>query len=123
MIVRSKKVPQADHPITILANPSRVVAFVAGRPIADSQGALTLNESSYPAVQYFPRRDVEMSLLTRTDHQTFCPYKGDCTYYSISAGGKHLVNAAWSYEEPFESVAQIRDYLAFYRDRVDIEED
>jgi uncharacterized protein (DUF427 family) len=116
------KLPNPDHPITISANPSRVAAFVAGQRVAESQGALTLTESSYPPVQYFPRQDVDMSLLTRTDHRTYCPYKGDCTYYSISAGGKHLVNAAWSYEEPFESVAQIRNYLAFYRDRIDVKE-
>jgi uncharacterized protein (DUF427 family) len=120
MTARSMKFPNPDHPITVSANPSRVAAFVAGERIAESQGALTLNESSYPAVQYFPRHDVDMSRLIRSDHRTYCPYKGECTYYSISAGGKYLANAAWSYEEPFESVAQIRNHLAFYPDRVDI---
>ncbi|HKD21149.1 MAG TPA: DUF427 domain-containing protein, partial [Rhizomicrobium sp.] len=74
---------------------------------------------SYPAVQYIPRKDVDMSLLARTDHATYCPYKGDCSYYSIGAGGPRSANAVWSYEAPYPAVAQIKDYVAFYPDRVD----
>jgi uncharacterized protein (DUF427 family) len=92
---------------------------VAGRVIADSRSALTLQESTYPPVQYLPRKDVDMGLLARTSHSTHCPYKGECTYYSISIGGERAKNAVWSYESPFPAVAAIKDHLAFYPDRVD----
>ena len=71
--------------------------------------ALTLREASYPPVQYIPRKDVDMTLLARTDHATYCPYKGDCAYYSISLGGVRSANAVWTYESPYAAVAAIRD--------------
>jgi uncharacterized protein (DUF427 family) len=80
---------------------------------------LTLREANYPAVVYVPRKDIDMTLLERTDHATYCPYKGDCAYFSIPAGGERAVNAVWTYENPYETVARIRDHLAFYPDRVD----
>jgi len=80
---------------------------------------LTLREDSYPAVQYIPRRDVDMAALTRSEHTTYCPYKGGASHYSIPAGGDRSLNAVWTYETPFEAVAQIKDYVAFYSDRVD----
>src|SRR5271169_1904064 len=113
------KVPGPEHPITVERNPKRLVVSVAGLIVADSQNALTLREANYPPVQYIPRRDVEMTLLERTDHATYCPYKGDCAYYSIPVGGKRSINAAWTYEEPYAAVAAIKDHLAFYSDRVD----
>lgn len=113
------KNPGPDHPITIEANPARVVVTVAGRVIADSLNALTLRETKYPPVQYIPRKDVDMSLLLRTDHATYCPYKGDCAYYSIPSGGERSVNAVWTYEAPYAAVAAIKDRLAFYPHRVD----
>jgi uncharacterized protein (DUF427 family) len=119
MTERSIKIPGPDHPITIEKNPSRVVVTVDGKVIADTQDALTLREASYPPVQYVPRRDVDMATLTRSDHTTYCPYKGDASYYSIPAGGGRSLNAVWTYETPFEAMAQIKDYVAFYPDRVD----
>jgi uncharacterized protein (DUF427 family) len=116
---KPKKIPGPDHPISIDANPSRVVVTVGGHVIADTRDALTLREDSYPAVQYIPRRDVDMAALTRSEHTTYCPYKGDASYYSIPAGGGRSLNAVWTYETPFEAVAQIKDYVAFYSDRVD----
>ena len=112
------KVPGPDHPITIERNAHRVVVKVAGRVVADTREALTLREASYPAVQYVPRKDVDMTLLERTDHVTYCPYKGDCAYYSIPAGGERSINAVWIYEEPYAAVAAIKDHVAFYPDRV-----
>jgi uncharacterized protein (DUF427 family) len=112
------KVPGLEHPITIEHNPKRVVVSVAGRVIAGTQSALTLREANYPPAQYIPRNDVDMTLLERTDHATYCPYKGDCAYYSIPAGGDRSVNAVWTYEDPHQAVASIKDYLAFYPDRV-----
>ena len=119
MTTKQMKVPGPDHPITIQRNPSRVIVSVAGRVIADTREALTLREAAYPAVQYVPRKDVDMSLLERTDNATYCPFKGDCAYYSISVGGERSVNAVWTYEAPYASVDEIKDHLAFYPDRVD----
>ncbi len=119
MTAKPIKVPGPDHPITIEPNPKRVIVTVAGRVIADTKHALSLREASYPPVQYIPRKDVDMSLLARTDHATYCPFKGDCAYYSIPSGAERAVNAVWTYEAPYAAVAQIKDHLAFYPDRVD----
>lgn len=116
---RPIKLPGPDHPITIEPNPARVVVSVAGRVIADTRSALTLREARYPPVQYVPRTDVDLSLLSRTDHATYCPYKGGAAYYSIPVGGERSANAVWTYEAPYDAVAAIRDHLAFYPDRVD----
>jgi uncharacterized protein (DUF427 family) len=119
MTTKPVKIPGPDHPITIERNVHRVVVAVAGRVIADTRAALTLREAAYPAVQYIPREDVDMSLLKRTEHATYCPYKGDCAYYSIPIGGERAANAVWTYEAPFAAVAPIKDHLAFYPERVD----
>jgi uncharacterized protein (DUF427 family) len=113
------RIPGPDHPITITQAAERITVTVAGRRIADTREALTLQEAAYPAVRYIPRKDVDMSQLERTTHQTYCPYKGDCTYYDIPAGAERSVNAVWTYEAPYAAVSQIREYLAFYPDRVD----
>jgi uncharacterized protein (DUF427 family) len=123
MTTRQKMLPGVDHPITIAPNPARVVVSVAGRVIADTREALMLREASYPGVQYIPRKDVDMALLERTDHATYCPYKGECAYYSIPLGGKRSANAVWTYEDPFAAVAAIKDHLAFYPDRVETVEE
>ena len=113
------KQPGPDHAITIEASAAHVVVSVAGRTVADTREALTLREAAYPDVFYVPRKDVDMSLLERTDHSTYCPYKGDCSYYSMPVGGERSINAVWSYEAPYPAVAEIKDYVAFYPDRVD----
>ena len=113
------KVPSADHPITIEASTARVRVIAGGQVVADTQAALTLRESDYPGVQYVPREDVDMSLLERSETTSYCPYKGEASYFSIPIGGERSVNAIWSYEEPYEAVAPIKGYLAFYPDRVD----
>jgi uncharacterized protein (DUF427 family) len=119
MAERSVKRPSPDHPITIEPTASRIVVKVAGRTIADTSDALTLREAAYKPVHYIPRKDVNMALLQRTDHSTYCPYKGDCNYYSIPGGGARSGNAVWTYEAPFADVAAIKEYVAFYPDRVD----
>jgi uncharacterized protein (DUF427 family) len=116
---RPVRIPGPDHPISIEPNASRVVVTLAGNVIADTRDALTLSEAAYPPVFYIPRKDVDMNLLERTAHATYCPYKGDCAYYSIPSGGERAVNAVWTYEKPYEAVAAIKDHLAFYPDRVD----
>jgi len=113
------KIPGPDHPIILTANPKRVIVRLGGQVIADTRGALLLREANYPGVNYIPREDADMALLERTDHATYCPYKGDCSYFSIPLGGERSRNAVWSYESPYGAVARIRNYLAFYPDRVD----
>jgi uncharacterized protein (DUF427 family) len=116
------KIPGPDHPITIAPNPKRVVVKVGCRVVADTRRAVALREASYPAVNYIPREDVDMTLLERSAHSTYCPYKGDCSYFSIPLGGETARNAVWSYEAPYAAVAEIKNRLAFYPDRVTVEE-
>jgi len=113
------KIPGPDHPIAITANPAKVIVLLNGRVIAETNRSMTLQEANYPPVSYIPRADVDMSLLARSDHQTHCPYKGQASYYSIPLGGARSENAIWTYENPFAAVADIKDYMAFYPDRVD----
>jgi uncharacterized protein (DUF427 family) len=119
MSTRPRRVPGPDHPISIEPNPAHVVVRVAGKVIVNTRSALILQEASYPPVLYLPRSDADLSLLQRTDHATYCPYKGDCSYYSIPLGGAKSINAVWTYEEPYAAVEAIKGYLAFYRDRID----
>ncbi len=114
------KQPGADHPIAISQEKARVRVVFAGRTIADTTRALRLNEARYPSVYYIPREDTDMALLTRTGHTTHCPYKGDASYFTISADGRSADNAVWSYETPYPAVTEIQDHLAFYPDRVEI---
>jgi uncharacterized protein (DUF427 family) len=113
------KIPGSDHPITITPARERITITVAGRHIVDTREALTLKEAAYPPVYYIPRKDVDMTQLQRASHQTYCPYKGECAYYSIPAGGERSINAVWTYEAPYPAVSEIQEYLAFYPDRVE----
>lgn len=119
MTGRTIKIPGPNHPITIERNAKRVIVSVGGRVIADTRNALTLREAHYPPVQYIPRHDVDMTLLERSATQTYCPYKGDAAYFSIPNGGAKSLDAIWTYEAPFEAVAEIKDHLAFSPDRID----
>ena len=119
MTERTITIPGPDHPITIAPNPRRVVVILGGRVIADTSEALTLREASYPPVQYIPRKDVEMAALARSATATYCPYKGEASYFSIPIGGERAVDAIWTYETPYDAVAAIKDHLAFYPDRID----
>lgn len=119
MNAKPVRIPGPDHPITIEASHSHVVVRIANVEIVNSRNALLLREAQYPPVLYIPRGDADMALLERTNHSTYCPYKGDCSYYSIPMGGSKSVNAVWTYEDPYAAVAQIKGHLAFYRDRVD----
>lgn len=122
MPVTPVKIPGPDHPITVIANDARTVILLNGRTIADSRNVLTLREASYPPVHYIPRADVDMAALARSDHTTYCPYKGDAFYFSVPAGGERLTNAIWSYEAPHDAVAEIKSRMAFYADRFEIVE-
>jgi len=112
-------IPGLDHPITVLPAEGKVRVTVAGRIVAESTRALRLEEKGYPPVYYLPRNDADISQFVGTKHYTHCPYKGDCTYYSIPIGGTKSEDAVWTYENPYGAVAIIREYLAFYPSRVD----
>ena len=113
------RIPGPDHPITISPAEGKVRVTVAGKVVAESARALRLEEKGYPPVYYLPHNDADMSVLVRTTHYTYCPYKGDCTYYSTPIGGTKSEYAVWTYEKPYEAVAGIGKYLAFYPSRVD----
>ncbi|MEU5261272.1 DUF427 domain-containing protein [Amycolatopsis sp. NPDC021455] len=111
--------PGPDHPITVEPTKARVVVKAGGRVVADSRNALTLQESTYPAVQYIPLADVDSAVLERTAHETYCPYKGEAGYYSLNVGDVQAENAVWTYEKPYDAVAPIKDHVAFYPNVVD----
>lgn len=115
------KIPGPDHPITITPSKGRVVVRFGGEIVADTTRALILKEASYPPVQYIPREDARMSHFVATDRQTYCPYKGDCSYFTLRAPGQSAENAVWSYAAPYDAVQEIAGHLAFYPDKVEIE--
>lgn len=113
------KIPGPDHPITLAPQPGRVRVTFNGKTVADTKRALAMQEGGYPKVIYVPREDSDATLLVRTDHTSYCPYKGDASYFSIKVGDRVSENAIWTYEMPYDAVAPIRNYLAFYPKRVD----
>jgi uncharacterized protein (DUF427 family) len=113
------KEPGPDHPITIEPNGSRVRVLLGGVIVAETTRALTLKEAALPAVQYIPREDAAMDLLERSSRTTHCPYKGDASYWDITAGGVTARDAVWSYQHPFAAVKDIAGRLAFYPGKVD----
>jgi uncharacterized protein (DUF427 family) len=115
------KIPGPDHPITIRPADGRWRVLFAGQVIADSGEALILQEATYPPVVYFPRKDVAMDTLVRTQHATHCPYKGDAAYFSLRADGQVADNAVWTYETPFPAMEEIAGRLAFYPNKVTVE--
>lgn len=120
MTNRPHLVPDASHPITVTPTDGRVVVTRHGRVIAETDRALTLQEASYPPVQYVPLADVDPSVLERTDHATYCPYKGDAGYYSLVDGDARAENVVWTYDAPYDAVAPIAGHVAFYPDEVEI---
>ena len=120
-MTRPVKIPDATHPITVSPTGTRVTVRVGGVTVAKSDNALSLAESSMPVVQYIPIGDVDQSLLRRTDTQTYCPYKGDASYYSVQLpDGQTQTDLIWTYEQPYEAVAQIAGHVAFYQNRAEI---
>ena len=94
---------------------------VSGQVVAETDDALTLQESTYPAVQYVPIAEVNRELLRPTDTETYCPYKGDAHYYSVvTSEGDTVADAIWYYEQPYEAVAAIAGHVAFYPNKADI---
>lgn len=113
--------PSAGHPITIEPTKGRVQVRVKGELVADTTAALVLQEATLPAVQYIPLADVVQDRLTRTDTSTYCPFKGDASYYSLTtSAGDTVDDVIWFYEEPYPAVAAIEGHVAFYPNKAEI---
>ncbi|MFC4035613.1 DUF427 domain-containing protein [Streptomyces polygonati] len=116
---RTVKTPGPDHPITVEPTGDRVVVRAGGQVIAETTRALTLRESTYPPVQYIPLEDIAEGVLHRTDSQTYCPYKGDASYYSLTSEGREITDAVWTYDKPYDAVSVIAGHVAFYPEHVE----
>jgi uncharacterized protein (DUF427 family) len=120
-MTRTVKIPDATHPIRISPTGTRVTVRLGDVTVAETDRALSLAEADYPVVQYIPLDDVDTSLLDRTTTQTYCPYKGDASYYSVkSPDGSTETDLIWTYERPYPSVAEIAGHVAFYPNRAQI---
>lgn len=119
MTEKTVLIPGPDHPITVERSPSRVVVKFGGVVVADSKDALLLHQPSSPTRFCIPRKDVNMALMSRSDRTSYCPYKGDVSYFNLAAGGKTSANAAFSYENPHAAVSEIKEHLGFYVEKVD----
>ena len=108
-----------DYRVDLEPRPGRLRVEFAGKVIADSERALVVKETHHSPVVYFPRQDVRFEHLEATDHETFCPFKGEASYWTLRVGDRVAENAVWSYEEPFEEVAGLTGFLAFYEGEVE----
>jgi uncharacterized protein (DUF427 family) len=117
---RTIKTPGPDHPITVEPTGDRVVVRAGGQVIAETTRALTLQEADYPPVQYIPLQDIAEGVLRRTDSQTYCPYKGDASYYTLTSAGSEIPDAVWTYDKPYEAVGVIAGHVAFYPQHVEV---
>ncbi len=120
MTERPHLIPDESHPIDVTPTEGRVVVTRHGRVIAETDRAQTLQEASYPPVQYIPLADVDASVLERTEHTTYCPYKGESGYFSLVDGDDRAENVVWVYDDPYDAVAPIAGHVAFYPDQVEI---
>ena len=119
-MTKEQLTPGPDHPITIEPTGQRVTVTAGDQVISRSDNALTLREASYPPVQYVPIDDVDRGALRPTDHETYCPYKGDASYFTVTTPDGELENLIWTYEQPYDAVAEIQGHVAFYANRVDV---
>jgi len=120
-MARDVKIPDATHPITVKPTGSHVTVRVGGVTVAESDNALSLAEASYPVVQYIPLTDVDQNLLSRTDSHTYCPYKGEASYYTLQTpDGQTETDLIWTYEQPYDAVSEIAGHVAFYGNRAEV---
>ena len=118
---RPVRQPSAGHPITVTPTGQHVTVRINGEVVADTDAALTLREATIPAVQYIPLADVKQDMLRRTDTATYCPFKGDASYYSVvTSNGDTVEDVIWTYEQPYPAVDEIAGHVAFYPDRAEI---
>ena len=118
--MRRRLEPGPEHPIAIELKTAPVRIILAGEPVFVSRTHLELREASYPPAVYLPRAELDLTHLVRSEHSTWCPYKGEASYFHLRrADGTLSENAVWTYETPFSAVAEIKDALAVYTNRVD----
>jgi uncharacterized protein (DUF427 family) len=122
MSTRTPKLPGPDHPISIEPSSDHVVVSAHGTVVADTTHALALHEAGYPAVLYVPLADVDSELLQSSDTHSYCPFKGEASYYSIRTPDGVVEDAIWFYDEPYDAVAEVAGHVAFYADKVSITE-
>src|ERR1041384_3859575 len=113
--------PTEAHPITVTPTGKHVAVRVNGEVVAETDAALTLQESTYPAVQYVPLADVVPSALSQSDTTTYCPYKGEANYYHVTSAGETVDDVIWTCREPYPAVAEIAGHVAFYATKADVE--
>lgn len=119
-MARERRIPGPDHPITVVPSDTRVVVRLGDVVLADTTESVELREAGYPPVRYLPADAVDPALLRASDRTTWCPYKGEASYFTVSVPGAEAVDAVWTYRTPFDAVAPIAGHLAFYPDKVDI---
>ena len=119
-MTRERKIPDASHPITVTPTSGRVRVLVGDTVIAESSASLTLHEASYPPAQYVPLSDIDPAALSRTDTSTYCPFKGDASYFSVSTPEGTITDAGWTYDEAYDAVSEIKGHVAFYPDKVTV---
>jgi uncharacterized protein (DUF427 family) len=122
MQTRTPKIPGQEHPITIEPTGHRVIVRVGDVVVADTTESLTLREAGYAPAHYIPIADVDQALLRPSPTATYCPYKGDASYYSIAGPRGEIEDAIWTYVHPYAAVEQIAGHVAFYAHRVEITE-
>jgi uncharacterized protein (DUF427 family) len=120
MSTRPHLQPTDSHPITVTPTGRHVTVRVNGEVVAETDNAQTLQESTYPPVHYIPFTDVDSELLQRTDTSTYCPFKGDASYYSVVTPGGTVDDAIWTYEQPYDAVSTIAGHVAFYPEKAEI---
>ena len=108
-----------DHRVDLVPEGRRVRVIFAGAVIADSTAALRVEETGHGPVHYLPEKDVHIDLLRPTAHHTYCPFKGNCSYWTIAVDGKQAENAVWGYREPYDEASGLAAHYAFYNSRVD----
>ena len=121
MSATEQKLPGPDHPITLTPSSSHIVVTVGDRVVADSSGALEMQEASLSPVFYVPLTDVDQTVLEPSETTSYCPYKGEASYYSVKTPDGVVKDAIWFYESPYDAVGQIIDHVAFYPDRVQLD--
>jgi uncharacterized protein (DUF427 family) len=109
-----------DHRVDLLPESRRIKVVFGGTTIADTGSALRVEETGHGPVYYLPEEDVRLELIRPTEHHTRCPYKGEASYWTIElSGGRRSENAVWAYPQPYDEVAKLAGYYAFYPNRVD----
>jgi uncharacterized protein (DUF427 family) len=107
-----------DHKVEEQRLRERMQVEAAGKVVADSADVIRVKEDEHHDRYYFPRADIDMSLMERTDTTSECPFKGHANYYTLNVGDKRFADAAWTYEDPFDEHAALKDRLAFYDDKI-----